>query len=85
MAENDNGNGRKQWVVNTAISLVGVAAVVCGSVWAFSADRTEVTKDVQANQTTIADHELRLRAIEKQLTKIQADVSWIRETMEATP
>jgi len=80
-----NGNGnRKRWLVSVALSVLSGAGLVLGSVWAFSADRTRETKDVETNTRAIGDHENRLRSVETQITEIQTDVRWIRRTMEGS-
>lgn len=62
--------------------VVAAAAVVCagtgsfgGAVWTVSAWSARI----DAHTTAIADHELRLRALELQTNQIATDVRWIRE------
>jgi hypothetical protein len=50
-------------------------------VWAASADRTSLVRQVDATVARVDDHEARLRAIEKQTSEIAADVRWIRNNL----
>ena len=62
--------------------LVTWSLTVIGAVWAASAERADVLHDLREQRNTVADHEARLRALEKQTSEIAADVRWIRQTLE---
>ena len=75
-----NGNGKKL----TAVAiLVTWALTIIGAVWAASADRTSIATNVTANAQQLADHEARVRVLEKQTAQIASDVRWIRQAMES--
>jgi hypothetical protein len=68
------------------VGLVGGIVTLClalgGAVWTAAADRATIRDRGQANQAHVADHETRLRVLERDLPRIGTDVRWIRETME---
>ncbi len=70
-----------RWVPEIAV-LVTWSLTVIGAVWAASAERADVRHELRAQQSTLADHEARLRVLEKQTGEIAADVRWIRQTLE---
>lgn len=78
----DRSNKRLlRWVPEIAV-LVTWSLTVIGAVWAASAERADVRHELRAQQSTLADHEARLRVLEKQTGEIAADVRWIRQTLE---
>jgi hypothetical protein len=62
--------------------LVTWSLTVIGAVWAASAERADALHDLREQRNTVADHEARLRTLEKQTSEIAADVRWIRQTLE---
>lgn len=68
--------------ISTWRMIVAAAALLCagtgsfgGAVWTVSSWSARI----DAHTTAIADHELRLRALELQTNQIATDVRWIRE------
>jgi hypothetical protein len=72
---------RKRWSVALVGLLLTWSATIVGAVWAASADRTSLVRQVDATAARVDDHEARLRAIEKQTSEIAADVRWIRNNL----
>ena len=70
-----------RWVPEIAV-LVTWSLTVIGAVWAASAERADVLHELREQRNTVADHEARLRALEKQANEVAADVRWIRQTLE---
>jgi hypothetical protein len=70
-----------RWVPEIAV-LVTWSLTVIGAVWAASAERADVRHELREQKSALADHEARLRVLEKQTGEIAADVRWIRQTLE---
>ena len=81
---NSNGNGKRRMSLTTVAILVTWALTIIGAVWAASADRASLAGQVQFSAEQIADHEARLRTLERQTSQIAGDVRWIRRTLEQT-
>ena len=73
---------RKRLTLTIASLVVAWSVTVIGAVWAASANQASVAGQVQANTRSTADHEARLRVLERQIAEIAADVRWIRQTLE---
>ena len=58
-----------------------LAMAFCG-VWSAGGYRATLENAVEANLRAGVDHEVRLRAIERQLPEMAADVRWIRSRLE---
>ena len=79
---NDQSDKRgSRWVPEIAV-LVTWSLTVIGAVWAASAERADVRHELREQKSALADHEARLRVLEKQTGEIAADVRWIRQTLE---
>jgi hypothetical protein len=50
---------------------------------AVSGDYLDVRSRTRVNAVVVEDHEQRLRQVEQQLTRIDANVEWIRSTLES--
>ena len=76
-------NGRRllKWLPQAAV-LVTWSATLIGAVWAASADRADVLHDLREQSAIVADHEARLRMLEKQAGEVASDVRWIRQVLE---
>ena len=70
-----------RWVPVIAV-LVTWSLTVIGAVWAASAERADVLHELREQRNVAADHEARLRALERQASEVAADVRWIRQTLE---
>lgn len=77
-----NGDEKRRWTIALIGMLLTWSATIVGAVWAASADRTSIVRQVDATVVRVDDHEARLRAIEKQTTEIATDVRWIRNHIE---
>lgn len=71
----------RRWVPEIAV-LVTWSLTVIGAVWAVSAERADTLHELREQRTVAADHEARLRALERQAHEIAADVRWIRQALE---
>jgi septal ring factor EnvC (AmiA/AmiB activator) len=73
---------KRRW----SIALVGLLATwlitIVSTVWALSADRTQAMQRIEQTQVHVADHEERVRSVEKQMERIATDVKWIRDRLE---
>lgn len=78
MSEQD----KRRWTLGAIAVLVTWSLTVVGAVWAASADRAVMWGQIRSQAAQTADHELRLRSVEKQAEQIAADVRWIRQTLE---
>ena len=74
-------SGWRKWLSDLAI-LVLWATSILTLVWGVSAERAEVISRINATITQAADHEARLRVLEKQSNEMAADVRWIRQALE---
>ena len=70
-----------KWLPEAAILVVWTTSIF-GLVWGLSSERADVLSRLNANTVQTADHEARLRALERQASEIAADVRWIRQTLE---
>lgn len=70
-----------RWLPEIAIVVVWTSSFL-GMVWGFSAERADVLSRIHAGTLQAADHEARLRTLEKQTGEMAADVRWIRQTLE---
>jgi len=77
-----NSERRKPWKLAGAAVLVTWSLTIIGAVWAASADRAAIGSRLESNTARLADHENRLRLLERQSAEIAADVKWIRKTLE---
>jgi hypothetical protein len=55
---------------------------VLGGIWGASANQANTQRAIEANQVRLADHEDRLRVIERDVSQTATDVGWIRKTLE---
>jgi len=77
-----NGVKRAAVLAAAAATVVTALLAMAGAVWSASADRAATATRAAENRAAILDQETRLRAVERQLGQVAADVRWIRATME---
>ncbi|HUT10075.1 MAG TPA: hypothetical protein VMY35_17370 [Phycisphaerae bacterium] len=77
-----NGVRRAVAIAGAGAAVLAAIVAMAGAVWSASADRAATAAQATANRAAIVDQELRLRAVERQLGQVAADVRWIRATME---
>ncbi|HET6428645.1 MAG TPA: hypothetical protein VFJ30_09565 [Phycisphaerae bacterium] len=65
-----------------AAAVLTVCITLGGALWSAAADRATTKAAVERNRAAMADHESRLRALERELQGIAADVRWIRRAIE---
>ena len=65
--------------VQTAAIILTWFATICSGVWYVS----KLDASVKEGISNIADHEVRIREVEKASMKVAEDVSWIRNQVES--
>lgn len=73
---------RKKMTLSIAGLLVTWSLTVIGAVWVASASQASLAGQVHFHSGQLADHESRLRTLERQASEVAADVRWIRKTLE---
>ena len=82
MPNDSNGNKLRRWCaiwLGITVVLLGWLSGLVHATWTASADRTRMVLSIEANDETLADHEVRMRKVEN----MAADVRWIRARMES--
>lgn len=66
-----------------AISLaITVVSTIAGITWAFGSAQSLTTETLRNQGVHIADHETRIRNLERTSEQVASDIRWIRQTME---
>ena len=79
-----NKNMGRTWAIGgiVAAPIVTIILAVFSALWVASVATSDLKRSIETTEARVADHEQRVRLVERDLTKIGTDLRWIRAAME---